>query len=69
MAQIGSEKNPVVFRKATVSKPSRFRKGMNLSQYKDNYDKIFRKKKSQMIEYIYVDSDYWVSTYKYWNEE
>ena len=38
-------------------------------QYKENYDKIFRKKKSQMIEYIYVDSDYWVSTYKYWNEE
>ena len=45
MAQIGSEKNPVVFRKATVSKPSRFRKGMNLSQYKDNYDRIFKKGK------------------------
>lgn len=38
-------------------------------EYKENYDKIFRKKKSQMIEYIYVDSDYWVSTYKYWDEE
>ena len=38
-------------------------------QYKENYDKIFRKKKSQMVEYIYVDSDYWVSTYEYWNEE
>jgi hypothetical protein len=44
MAQIGSEKNPVVFRKATVSKPSRFRKGMDLNKYKDNYDRIFNKK-------------------------
>ena len=44
MAQIGSEKNPVVFRKATVSKPSRFRKNMDLNKYKDNYDRIFNKK-------------------------
>jgi|TARA_R100001015_G_C4461325_1_gene48138 hypothetical protein len=44
MAQIGSEKNPVVFRKATVSKPSRFRKGMDLNKYKDNYDRIFNKR-------------------------
>tara|TARA_A100001011_G_scaffold184217_1_gene193026 strand:- start:708 stop:902 length:195 start_codon:yes stop_codon:yes gene_type:complete len=44
MAQIGSEKNPVVFRKATVSKLSRFRKGMDLNKYKDNYDRIFNKK-------------------------
>jgi len=32
-----------MFRKAIVSKDSRFRKGMNLSQYKDNYDRIFKK--------------------------
>ena len=44
MAQIGSEKNPVVFRKATVSKPSRFRKRMDLNKYKDNYDRIFNKR-------------------------
>ena len=44
MAQIGSEKNPVVFRKAIVSKPSRFRKGMDLNKYKDNYDRIFNKR-------------------------
>ena len=44
MAQISSEKNPVVFRKATVSKPSRFRKGMDLNKYKDNYDRIFNKR-------------------------
>ena len=42
--QIGSDENPMMFRKAIVSKESRFRKGMNLSQYKDNYDRIFRKK-------------------------
>ena len=44
MAQIGSEKNPVVFRKATVSKPSRYSKGMDLNKYKDNYDRIFNKR-------------------------
>ena len=43
MPQIGSNKNPMMFRKAIVSKDSRFRKGMNLSQYKDNYDRIFKK--------------------------
>ncbi len=43
MAQIGSDANPMMFRKAIVSKPSRFRRGMNLSQYKDNYDRIFSK--------------------------
>jgi len=43
MAQIGSEAKPVMFRKAIVGKGSRFRKGMNLSQYKDNYDRIFNK--------------------------
>ena len=43
MPQVGSNENPMMFRKAIVSKDSRFRKGMNLSQYKDNYDRIFRK--------------------------
>ena len=43
MPQIGSEAKPVMFRKAIVGKGSRFRKGMNLSQYKDNYDRIFNK--------------------------
>jgi len=43
MPQIGSESNPMMFRKAAVSKESRFRKGMNLSQYKDNYERIFKK--------------------------
>ena len=43
MPQIGSEAKPVTFRKAIVGKKSRFRKGMNLSQYKDNYDRIFNK--------------------------
>jgi|TARA_R100001126_G_scaffold70232_1_gene40622 hypothetical protein len=43
MPQVGSNENPMMFRKAIVSKDSRFRKGMNLSQYKDNYDRIFKK--------------------------
>ena len=43
MAQIGSDTNPMMFRKAIVSKPSRFRKGMDLNKYKDNYDRIFNK--------------------------
>jgi|TARA_R100000315_G_C5179562_1_gene104071 hypothetical protein len=50
MPQIGSESNPMMFRKTIVNKESRFRKGMNLSQYKDNYDRIF-KKESDSIEY------------------
>ncbi len=44
MAQIGSDSNPMVFRKAIVSKPSRFRKGMN------NYDRIFNKKHETEID-------------------
>ena len=44
MAQIGSEAKPVMFRKAIVSKDSRFRKGTDLNKYKDNYDRIFNKK-------------------------
>ena len=43
MAQIGSEAKPVMFRKAIVSKDSRFRKGTDLNKYKDNYDRIFNK--------------------------
>ena len=43
MPQIGSESNPMMFRKTIVNKESRFRKGMNLSQYKDNYERIFKK--------------------------
>ena len=43
MPQVGSNENPMMFRKAIVSKDSRFRKGMNLSQYKDSYERIFRK--------------------------
>ena len=43
MPQIGSETKPVTFRKTIAGKGSRFRKGMNLSQYKDNYDRIFNK--------------------------
>ena len=44
MAQIGSDSNPKVLRKAIVSKPIRFRKGMDLNKYKDNYDRIFNKR-------------------------
>ena len=43
MATIGSDNNPVVFRKAIVSKESRFRKGFDRSKYQENYDKIFNK--------------------------
>tara|TARA_X000001382_G_scaffold50417_1_gene34176 strand:- start:470 stop:661 length:192 start_codon:yes stop_codon:yes gene_type:complete len=47
MAQIGSNENPVMFRKAIVSKNSRFRKGFDKSKYDENYDKIFNKNKSE----------------------
>ena len=43
MAQIGSDENPMMFRKAIVSKESRFRKGFNKDKYQSNYDRIFRK--------------------------
>ena len=33
MSQIGSEENPVMFRKAIVSKESRFKKGFNKKKY------------------------------------
>jgi hypothetical protein len=41
--QIGSDENPMMFRKAIVSKESRFRKGFNKDKYQSNYDRIFRK--------------------------
>lgn len=44
MAQLGSEKNPVMFRKAIVSKESRFRKGFDKNKYDENYEKIFNHK-------------------------
>ena len=47
MATIGSENNPVVFRKAIVSKESRFRKGFDRAKYQENYDKIFNKSSDQ----------------------
>ena len=50
MAQIGSEAKPVMFRKAIVSKDSRFRKVTDLNKYKDNYDRIFNKKHETEID-------------------
>ena len=44
MAQIGSDEKPVMFRKAIVSKDSRFRKHFDKKKYDDNYDRIFRQK-------------------------
>ena len=46
MAQIGSDEKPVMFRKAIVSKDSRFRKNFNKKKYDDKYDLIFKKDKS-----------------------
>tara|TARA_S200002703_G_C3749850_1_gene230690 strand:- start:379 stop:588 length:210 start_codon:yes stop_codon:yes gene_type:complete len=43
MSQIGSEEKPVMFRKAIVSKESRFKKGFNKKKYDENYDKIFNR--------------------------
>ncbi len=44
MAQIGSEERPVMFRKAIVSKESRYRKGFNKKKFDENYDRIFNSK-------------------------
>ena len=44
MAQLGSDEKPVMFRKAIVSKDSRFRKHFDKNKYDDNYDRIFRQK-------------------------
>ena len=44
MAQLGSDEKPVMFRKAIVSKDSRFRKHFDKMKYDENYDRIFRQK-------------------------
>ena len=46
MAQLGSDERPVMFRKAIVSKDSRFRKNFDKKKYDENYDRIFKKEKS-----------------------
>ena len=46
MAQLGSDERPVMFRKAIVSKDSRFRKHFDKKKYDENYDRIFKKEKS-----------------------
>ena len=43
MPQIGTNEKPVIFRKAVVSKDSRFRKGFDKDKYQKNYDRIFGK--------------------------
>ena len=43
MSQIGSNEKPVMFRKAIVSKESRFRKHFNKKKYDENYDRIFKR--------------------------
>ena len=44
MSQIGSNEKPVMFRKAIVSKESRFRKHFDKKKYDENYDRIFKNK-------------------------
>ena len=46
MSQLGSDEKPVMFRKAIVSKDSRFRKNFDKKKYDENYDRIFKKEKS-----------------------
>ena len=48
MAQLGSDERPVMFRKAIVSKDSRFRKNFDKKKYDENYDRIFRKKEDMI---------------------
>ena len=43
MPQIGSDEKPVMFRKAIVSKESRFRKHFDKKKYDENYDRIFKR--------------------------
>ena len=43
MPQIGSDDNPVYFRKTFAGKGSTFRKNMDIAKYKENFDKIFKK--------------------------
>jgi len=54
MAQLGSDERPVMFRKAIVSKDSRFRKHFDKKKYDKNYDRIFKKEKSPS-EYMQQD--------------
>lgn len=44
MPQVGNNENPVMFRKAIVSKDSRFRKDFDKDKYQENYDRIFGNK-------------------------
>jgi hypothetical protein len=44
MPQIGNNEKPVMFRKAIVSKDSRFRKGFDKDKYQENYERIFGNK-------------------------
>jgi hypothetical protein len=46
MAQLGSDERPIMFRKAIVSKESRYRKNFDKKKYDENYDRIFKKEKS-----------------------
>ena len=48
MPQIGSNERPVMFRKAIVSKDSRFRKNFDKKKYDENYDRIFRQKEDMV---------------------
>jgi len=48
MAQLGSDEKPVMFRKAIVSKDSRFRKNFDKKKYDENYDRIFRQKEDMV---------------------
>ena len=48
MAQLGSNERPVMFRKAIVSKDSRFRKNFDKKKYDENYDRIFRQKEDMV---------------------
>jgi len=48
MSQLGSDEKPVMFRKAIVSKDSRFRKHFDKKKYDENYDRIFRQKEDMV---------------------
>ena len=48
MSQLGSDEKPVMFRKAIVSKDSRFRKNFDKKKYDENYDRIFRQKEDMI---------------------
>jgi len=42
--QIGSDQAPVTFRSTIAGKGSRARSGVYSKEYRDNFDKIFKKK-------------------------